>query len=159
MPVTESQVRKTSYTEAAPRSYRDITPHDRKATKVFELRIYTLTSAAAVDAYAEVHWPLHVASLRRFGIETRGVWTSPEPDVHRLYALVSYPADADPGAVTVEYMSSPDFRTDMEGFDIANIVAVEFVICHEDGTTGWPATMDRLFGSLGMIGGRRLGVN
>lgn len=33
------------------------------------------------------------------------------------------------------------------------------VICHEDGTTGWPATMDHLFGSVGMIGGRRAGVN
>lgn len=33
------------------------------------------------------------------------------------------------------------------------------VICHEDGTTSWPATMDHLFGSLGMIGGRRAGVN
>lgn len=33
------------------------------------------------------------------------------------------------------------------------------VICHEDGTTGWPATRDHLFGSLGMIGGRGAGVN
>jgi len=33
------------------------------------------------------------------------------------------------------------------------------VICHDDGTTGWPVTMDHLFGSLGMIGGRRAGVN
>ena len=33
------------------------------------------------------------------------------------------------------------------------------VICHEDGTTGWPVTMDHLFGSLGMIGGRQAGVN
>lgn len=36
---------------------------------------------------------------------------------------------------------------------------VPFVICHEDGTTGWPVTMDHLFGSLGMIGGRQAGVN
>ena len=39
---------------------------------------------------------------------------------------------------------------------IGSVIAV---ICHEDGTTGWSPTMDHLFGSLGMIGGRQAGVN
>lgn len=37
--------------------------------------------------------------------------------------------------------------------------AIVTVICHEDGTTGWPPTRDHPFGSLGMIGGCRPGVN
>ncbi len=46
-----------------------------------------------------------------------------------------------------------------DGLRVIAVRTAPDVICHEDGTTGWPATMDHLFGSLGVIGGRGAGVN
>ena len=37
---------------------------------------------------------------------------------------MSYPNGADPTEVTTAYMASPGFATDMDGFDIDNIVNV-----------------------------------
>ncbi len=48
---------------------------------------------------------------------------------------------------------------DTRAFDSPVFEMALNVICHEDGTTCWPPTMDHLFGSLEMIGGRGAGVN
>ena len=90
---------------------------------MFQLRIYTLRSAEALERYATVHWARHVPSLAAFGVTTHGIWT--QRDDHRLVALISYPAGADPTALTREFMASPEFASDMAGFDPEDIVAVD----------------------------------
>jgi hypothetical protein len=92
---------------------------------MYQLRIYTLRTADALEHYATVHWPRHIPSLRAFGVTTHGIWTQPNADAHRLAALVSYPDGADPAVVTSAYMASPEFAADMGGFDVADIVGVE----------------------------------
>ena len=37
---------------------------------MFQLRIYTLRSARALERYATVHWARHVPSLASFGVTT-----------------------------------------------------------------------------------------
>ena len=43
----------------------------------------------------------------------------------RLFVLVSYAEDADPGEVTQRYMQSSEFADDIRNFDVADIVGVE----------------------------------
>ena len=92
---------------------------------MFQLRIYTLRSAEALERYATVHWARHVPSLAAFGVTTHGIWTQRDEGDHRLVALISYPAGADPTALTRDFMASPEFASDMAGFDPEDIVAVD----------------------------------
>ena len=91
---------------------------------LFQLRIYTLRSAHALERYSTVHWARHVRSLALFGVTTHGVWTQRATDGHRLVALISYPDGADPAALTRDFMTSPEFAADMEGFEPEDITAV-----------------------------------
>lgn len=95
---------------------------------MFQLRIYTLRSARALERYATVHWARHVPSLATFGVTTHGIWTQQGDDNHRLVALISYPDGADPEALTRDFMASPEFAGDMEGFDAEEIVAVDTML-------------------------------
>ncbi|WP_149205436.1 NIPSNAP domain-containing protein [Actinotalea subterranea] len=90
-----------------------------------QLRTYTLRTAEALDRYATVHWPRHVASMPSFGVTVRGVWTDHRPGAHRLVALLSFGPDVDPDDFTSTYVASPEFASDMEGFDLSDIVHVE----------------------------------
>ena len=90
-----------------------------------QLRIYTLRTAEALDRYATVHWPRHVASMPSFGVTVRGVWTDHQPGVHRLVALLSFGHAVDPDDFTSAYVASPEFAADMEGFDLSDIVHAE----------------------------------
>jgi hypothetical protein len=92
---------------------------------MFQLRIYTLRSAEALDRYATIHWARHIPSMAAFGVTTHGIWTQRGDDGHRLVALISYPAGADPEALARDFMASPEFAADMEGFDPEGIVAVD----------------------------------
>jgi hypothetical protein len=92
---------------------------------MFQLRIYTLRSARALERYATVHWARHVPSLATFGVTTHGVWTQRGDDENRLVALISYPDGADPAALERDFMVSPEFASDMDGFDPEDIVAVD----------------------------------
>ena len=93
---------------------------------MFQLRIYTLRSAQALDRYATIHWARHIPSLATFGVTTHGVWTQRDGDGdHRLVALISYPNGADVEALTRDFMTSPEFASDMDGFDPQDIVAVD----------------------------------
>jgi hypothetical protein len=103
---------------------------------VFQLRVYTLRSAEALDRYAAIHWARHVGSLHAFGVETRGIWTSRDGGENRLFALVSYENDADPARVETEYMAGSAFAEDMAGFDPQDIVDVTSVLL--DSTTSSP---------------------
>jgi hypothetical protein len=95
---------------------------------MFQLRIYTLRSARALERYATVHWARYVPSLASFGVTTHGIWSQPAEDHHRLVALISYPDGADPEAVTRDFMASPEFAADMEGFDTEDVVAVDTLL-------------------------------
>jgi len=92
---------------------------------VYQLRIYTLRTAEALQDYATVHWPRHIPSLRAFGVTTHGIWTDHDADAHRLVALVAYPDGAEPGEIITAYFASPEFAADMQGFDVSNILNVE----------------------------------
>ena len=93
---------------------------------MFQLRIYTLRSAEALERYATVHWARHVPSLATFGVTTHGIWTQHED--HRLVALISHPDGADTAALTRGFMDSPEFAADMDGFDPKDIVAVDSML-------------------------------
>jgi hypothetical protein len=95
---------------------------------VFQLRIYSLRSAEALDRYAAIHWARHIGSLEAFGVETRGIWTSRHGGENRLFALVSYENGADPARVESEYMAGSAFAEDMVGFDPHDIVDVTSVL-------------------------------
>jgi hypothetical protein len=95
---------------------------------MFQLRIYTLRSARALERYATVHWARHVPSLASFGVTTHEIWTQRANDDHRLVALISYPEGADPEALTRDFMASSEFAADMEGFDTEDLVAVDTML-------------------------------
>ena len=110
---------------------------------MFQLRIYTLRSAEALDRYAAIHWASHIGSLEAVGVETRGIWTSRDGDENRLFALVSYKNGADPARVETEYMAGSAFAEDMAGFDPDDIVDVTSVLLAA--TTSSPISADRTF--------------
>lgn len=95
---------------------------------MFQLRIYTLGSRDALRRYATTHWARHVATFATFGVETHGVWTERTGGADRLVALVRYPPGADPDHLTQRIMSSPEFASDMAGFDVEEIVDVQTVL-------------------------------
>ena len=95
---------------------------------MFQLRIYTLRSAEALDRYAAIHWARHIGSLDVVGVETHGIWTSRGGGENRLFALVSYQNGADPARVESEYMAGSAFAEDMAGFDPQDIVDVTSVL-------------------------------
>ena len=95
---------------------------------MFQLRVYTLRSASALDRYAELHWARHIGSLEAFGVETRGIWTSRDGGENRLFALVSYEDGADAAKVETEYLASSALAEDMAGFDPRDIVDVTSVL-------------------------------
>jgi NIPSNAP len=100
-------------------------PSPKEYDIMFQLRIYTLRSAQALERYATVHWARHVPSMATFGVTTHGIWTQRGDDEHRLVALISYPNGADVEALTRDFMTSPEFASDMDGFDPQDIVAVD----------------------------------
>ena len=92
----------------------------------FQLRVYTLSSAEALVAY-ETIWSKHIPGMAKHRIPTHGVWTVPEApgsETPQLYALVSYRDGDDVQERLLAYLASPEFRADMEGFDLGQIVGV-----------------------------------
>lgn len=102
---------------------------------MFQLRIYTLRTDEALERYSTIHWARHVGSLAGFGVTTHGIWTEHGQGANRLVALVSFEQDADPAAVTNEYMASPEFKADMDGFDRRDVVAVTTMLLDATGST------------------------
>ncbi|OBH29202.1 NIPSNAP domain-containing protein [Mycobacterium sp. E342] len=92
---------------------------------MFQLRIYTLRSPAALEQYATVHWARHLATFETFGVTTPGVWTEQSGGSNRLVALIRYPPGADLEQLTGHIMASAEFAADMAGFDIGDIVDVQ----------------------------------
>jgi NIPSNAP len=94
---------------------------------MFQLRIYTLRSAEALNQYATINWARHIPTFQGFGVTTHGVWTERGGNANRLVALIAYPNGADPAELASEVMASPEFAADMDGFDPQDIVAVDFI--------------------------------
>lgn len=94
---------------------------------MFQLRIYTLRSAAALQQYATVHWARHLPTFAASGITTHGVWTERSGGENRLVALIRYPVGTDPDQLTRHVMSTPEFAADMVGFDVDEIIDVQSV--------------------------------
>ncbi|MCX5321456.1 NIPSNAP family protein [Streptomyces sp. NBC_00120] len=92
----------------------------------YQLRVYTLRSPEVLVAYENI-WSKHIPGMAKHRITTHGVWTAPAApgsEERQLYALVSY-RDADDIQERLQaYLSSPEFRADMEGFDMGQIVDV-----------------------------------
>lgn len=90
---------------------------------VFQLRTYTLKTAAAASQYAEI-WYHHIESLKLFHIETHGVFRPQEND-RQVVALVSYADGVDIQTTALAYMSSDTFHADMSGFEMNMIENVQ----------------------------------
>jgi hypothetical protein len=95
---------------------------------MFQLRIYTLRTAEALDRYAKIHWSRHIPSLEAFGVATHGIWTARESGQNRLFVLISYQNGSDPAKIEDAYLASSEFAADMAGFDPENLVAVSSVL-------------------------------
>jgi NIPSNAP len=102
---------------------------------MFQLRIYMLRSAEALEKYAAVHWARHIPTFQAFRVTTHGIWTERGRNVYRLIALISYPNGADPVELAGEVMASPEFAADMEGFDTQSIVAVDSFLLDATGSS------------------------
>lgn len=95
---------------------------------MYQLKTYTLRSREALERYAAVHWPRHVASMPTYGATVHGFWTEQEAGEHRLLALLSFADGVDADAFLAAYVASPELAADMEGFDVDDIVSVEDVV-------------------------------
>jgi hypothetical protein len=92
---------------------------------MYQIKTYTLRTAEALQQYATVHWPRHIASMPLFGVTVHGFWTDHEAGAHRLIALLSFRDGIDPAEFLTKYVASPELAADMEGFDVSDIVDVE----------------------------------
>lgn len=90
-----------------------------------QLRIYTLKSKIAALEYFQHHWMKHLSSLPKFGIAVNDVYLGADDNADKVMAIVSYPAESDAKALDRKYMQSDDFKDDMAGFDLSNIISVE----------------------------------
>lgn len=93
--------------------------------RVYESRTYTLASQEDLDFYTDVIYPRHLASFAKHGIRPHGFWTSPNDEEPRLFVLVSMDEGADPAEVAERYMHSPEFLSDLDGFDVSKISRVD----------------------------------
>lgn len=90
-----------------------------------QLRIYTLKSQIAALDYFTNHWMKHLSSLPKFGIAVNDVYLGGEEHENKVFAIVSYAAENDAKVLDMKYMQSDEFKQDMAGFDLSNIVGVE----------------------------------
>jgi NIPSNAP len=91
--------------------------------RTYELRAYTLSSGEALDRYRTVNYLRHLTSFAHHDIGLHGLWTAQDGSPV-LYALVSYAGGEDPETVTKRFMSSAEFRADVDGLDVSMIVGV-----------------------------------
>ncbi|MDY7083994.1 MAG: NIPSNAP domain-containing protein [Actinomycetota bacterium] len=103
---------------------------------MYQLKIYTLRTAEALQRYATVHWPRHIASMPAFGATVHGFWTDHQAGAHRLIALLSFRDGIDPAEFTAAYVAGPDLAADMQGFDVSEILGVEDLLL--DSVAGSP---------------------
>ncbi|GAA3135528.1 NIPSNAP family protein [Streptomyces echinatus] len=92
----------------------------------YQLRVYTLSGPEALVAYENVR-SQHIPGMAKHRITTHGAWTVPAAsggETPQLYALVSYRDTDDVQERLRAYLAGPDFRADIEGFDLSQIVGI-----------------------------------
>ncbi len=95
---------------------------------MYYLRIYSITNPEAAKQYFEVHWARHVRSLEKFSIRTENVWCEKkEGGTTRVFAICSYPKDANVDELDKAFMDSQDFIEDMKGFDTATMLGGDVI--------------------------------
>lgn len=95
--------------------------------RTYELRAYTLSTREAFDSFRSVIYPRHLTSFAHHDIGAHGLWTA-EDGSPVLYALVSYGEGKDPEKVAEQFIGSPEFRADVDGFDPSTIVEVTTIL-------------------------------
>jgi len=90
-----------------------------------QLRIYTLKNKAVALDYFQHYWIKHLSSLPKFGIAVNDVYLGTDDNADKVMAIVNYPAESDPKKLDREYMHSDDFKADMAGFELSNIISVK----------------------------------
>src|ERR1035441_349899 len=95
---------------------------------IYELRTYHLRTRTATEAFGRV-WVDHVESLRKYGIEIHGVFTSPSKH-NAVIALVSYVEAIDQQKTENQFVRATEFRADMAGFDEGQIIRRDDLLLH-----------------------------
>jgi len=93
-----------------------------------QVRIYTLKDQQSADIYFHRHWPRHMASLPAYDIYVNDVFLGNKCQV---IATVTYQEGADVEAINQKYMTSKDFKSDMDGFDMSTILHVDEISIKE----------------------------
>lgn len=96
-----------------------------------ELRIYTLKNKEAMEKYANIHWERHLKSLPKFGYKVDNVYKSQDENKYQVIAIVSHNSKEDLIKENEKYMNSQEFKDDMQGFQMEDIINVETVIMAE----------------------------
>lgn len=90
-----------------------------------QLRIYTLKNKTAALEYFKKHWMKHLSSLPKYGIAINDVYLGAGDNADKVIAIVSYPSESDAKELDRNYMQSTDFKEDMAGFELSNIIQVD----------------------------------
>lgn len=94
--------------------------------RTYQLLTYHLVTARAMSDYGAI-MAKHIESLRTYGIETLGIFTSPSRH-NQVLALVSYAKGTDPTLSAKQYFTSPDFRVDSADFDWRQVIRREDIM-------------------------------
>ncbi|WEV44010.1 hypothetical protein OZX56_01905 [Lactobacillus sp. ESL0684] len=99
---------------------------------MYQLRIYTINNLENAKIYLDVHWTRHIPSLKKYGITTCNVFRTDHQadEEQQVLALVKCDADQDLNELNQKYMASPEFKVDMQGFDmsaIKNVMTIDLV--------------------------------
>jgi hypothetical protein len=96
---------------------------------IYDWRVYTFASREDLDVFKDVVYPRHLnGSFPKHGIRPHGFFVHPDDDRPRMFVLVSLPDGTDPDALAKRYVRSPEFREEVEGFDLSTILNVESLI-------------------------------
>ena len=101
---------------------------------MYQVRIYTVKTPEVANEYFHVHWRRHIASLKKFNIETIAVFKEEKENGEtHVIAICKYEDGADVDAVNKAYMDSEEFKSDMSGFDFNNFCGVtDFTVSIDD---------------------------
>lgn len=95
-----------------------------------QLRIYTLADAESAKTYFDIHWKRHLESLPKHHIQVANVHLEVQDDKSeptRIFATVFADDQYDLNQLNDDYMKSPEFHEDMDGFDMSKILNVETI--------------------------------
>ena len=96
-----------------------------------QIRIYTLKNRKAAEIYFYTHWPRHLISLPKFGVYVNDVYLGENEQAHQVIAVGTYQEGSDLHNVNQLYLASEEFRADMEGFNMSDIIRVEEISIKE----------------------------